>query len=148
MREMDDCIGERGMRFQRVAECNILDRFGLLVRLKIFFFLCRIKRPDQFLYARRRTSRNISSPNYDMLVEEVLRDAGVPFLEFGFDIYKEGWKLKNIDKTDINKHIRRVLTKLQTHTQIQRQAQHLLGYSGPKNIIRTLQIRKFRGSPF
>ncbi|WZZ35970.1 hypothetical protein YC2023_019371 [Brassica napus] len=29
-------------------------------------------------------------PNYDMLVEEVLRDAGVPFLEFGFDIYKEG----------------------------------------------------------
>ncbi|CAF2057446.1 hypothetical protein YC2023_076972 [Brassica napus] len=32
------------------------------------------------------------------------------------------WKLKNIDKTDINKHIRRVLTKLQTHTQIQRRA--------------------------
>ncbi|CAN6869385.1 unnamed protein product, partial [Brassica oleracea var. botrytis] len=35
---------------------------------------------------------------------------------------KKGGKLKNIDKTDINKHIRRVLTKLQTHTQIQRRA--------------------------
>ncbi|KAH0865063.1 hypothetical protein HID58_082274, partial [Brassica napus] len=51
----------------------------------------------------------------------------LPILRNREDDAKEmnpSWKLKNIDKTDMNKnkHIWRVQTKLRTHTQIQRKA--------------------------